>query len=158
MCYLLLYALGTVLAFLLWCTSRSQITSTRPGLLPLPFSFQEIRARHELQHRLALFALLLLVVGMRKHAAPVRYAISACSASTIGKTFLSRLSQLAKLYRISAFVVVAIHRDGRVIPYQRFLGPRRKSMKPIHDRTGAIGLMDLIALTAFIAPPSSQSF
>jgi len=97
------------------------------GTVALTFSFQENFAR-DMSYSIAwaLFALLLLV---RWHA-QARCA-SALRESRLArrhhrKTFLSRLSQLDQLYRISAFVVVAIIAMVASFLYQRFLGAAEK--------------------------------
>ena len=58
---------------------------------------------------------------MRKHVAPVRYASLGLLGVTIVKLFFHDLSQLDQLYRISAFVVVAIIEMVASFLYQRFL-------------------------------------
>jgi uncharacterized membrane protein len=70
----------------------------------------------------ALFALLLLIIGIRQTAKPVRYAGLGLLGATILKLFLHDLSQLDQLYRIAAFVVVAIIAIFASFLYQRFLG------------------------------------
>ena len=75
----------------------------------------------------ALFALLLLIIGMRKHAAPVRYASLGLLGFTVVKLFLHDLSQLDQLYRISAFVVVAVIAILASFLYQRFLATAEKN-------------------------------
>jgi uncharacterized membrane protein len=75
----------------------------------------------------ALFALLLLIVGMRKRTAPVRYASLGLLGIAVIKLFLHDLSQLDQLYRISAFVVVAVIAILASFLYQRFLGAAEKN-------------------------------
>ena len=55
-----------------------------------------------------LFALLLLIVGMRKRTAPARYAGLGLLGITVVKLFFHDLFQLDQLYRIGAFIVVAV--------------------------------------------------
>jgi uncharacterized membrane protein len=71
---------------------------------------------------------LLLIIGIRQTARPVRYASLGLLGVTILKLFLHDLSQLDQLYRIAAFVVVAIIAIFASFLYQRFLG---LSEKPI---------------------------
>jgi uncharacterized membrane protein len=122
----LLYALGTVLAFLLVNIEIADYFNTS-GTVALTFQFSGNFAR-DMSYSIAwaLFALLLLVVGMRKHAAPVRYASLGLLGVTIVKLFFHDLSQLDQLYRISAFVVVAIIAMVASFLYQRFLGAAEK--------------------------------
>jgi len=75
----------------------------------------------------AVFALLMLIVGIRKRTAPVRYASLALLGVTILKLFFHDLSQLDQLYRISAFVAVAIIAMIASFLYQRFLGAAEKN-------------------------------
>src|SRR5206468_3491044 len=74
-----------------------------------------------------LYALLMLVVGMRKQIAPVRYASLGLLSITVVKLFFHDLSQLDQLYRISAFVVVAIIAMVASFLYQRFLSAAEKT-------------------------------
>jgi hypothetical protein len=123
----LLYTLGTVLAFLLVNIEIADYFST-PGTAALTFQFSGNFAR-DMSYSIAwaLFALLLLIVGMRKRTAPVRYASLALLGITIVKLFFHDLSQLGQLYRIGAFVVVAIIAIIASFLYQRFLGAAEKS-------------------------------
>src|SRR5205823_5651943 len=70
----LLYALGTVLAFLLVNIEIADYFST-PGTRTLTFQFHGNFAR-DMSYSMAwaLFALLLLIIGIRQKVAPVRYA------------------------------------------------------------------------------------
>jgi hypothetical protein len=123
----LLYTLGTVLAFLIVNIEIADYFST-PGAATLTFQFSGNFAR-DMSYSIAwaLFALLLLIIGMRKHAAPVRYASLGLLGFTVVKLFLHDLSQLDQLYRISAFVVVAVIAILASFLYQRFLGTVEKT-------------------------------
>jgi len=123
----LLYALGTVLAFLLVNIEIADYFST-PGAAALTFEFTGNFAR-DMSYSIAwaLFALLLLIVGMRKRTAPVRYASLGLLGITVVKLFFHDLSQLDQLYRISAFVVVAVIAILASFLYQRFLGVTGKT-------------------------------
>jgi hypothetical protein len=118
----LLYALGTILAFLLLNIEIADYFS-RPGMAALTFQFSGNFAR-DMSYSIAwaLFALLLLVIGIRKTVRPVRYASLGLLGVTVLKLFLHDLSQLDQLYRIAAFVVVAIIAIIASFLYQRFLG------------------------------------
>jgi uncharacterized membrane protein len=70
----------------------------------------------------AMFALGLLIIGIRKRAAAIRYGGLALLAVAIIKLFLHDLSQLDQLYRIAAFIVVAAIAIIASFLYQRFLG------------------------------------
>ncbi|HZA38565.1 MAG TPA: DUF2339 domain-containing protein [Candidatus Baltobacteraceae bacterium] len=118
----LLYALGTILAFLLLNIEIADYFN-RTGMATLTFQFSGNFAR-DMSYSIAwaLFALLLLVIGIRKTVRPVRYASLGLLGVTILKLFLHDLSQLDQLYRIAAFVVVAIIAIFASFLYQRFLG------------------------------------
>jgi len=77
-----------------------------------------------------LFALLMLIVGMRKEIAPVRYASLGLLGITVIKLFFHDLSQLEQLYRIAAFIVVAVIAILASFLYQRFLAAAHKNNEP----------------------------
>jgi Predicted membrane protein (DUF2339) len=118
----LFYTLGTILAFLLLNIEIADYFG-RPGMAALTFQFSGNFAR-DMSYSIAwaLFALLLLIIGIRQTARPVRYAGLGLLGATILKLFLHDLSQLDQLYRIAAFVVVAIIAIFASFLYQRFLG------------------------------------
>ena len=123
----LLYTLGTVLAFLLVNIEIADYFSV-PGATGLTFQFSGNFAR-DMSYSIAwgLFALLLLIVGMRKKTAPVRYASLGLLGVTVLKLFFHDLSQLDQLYRIGAFIVVAIIAILASFLYQRFLAAVEKN-------------------------------
>ena len=123
----LLYTLGTVLAFLLVNIEIADYFSTS-GTVALTFQFSGNFGR-DMSYSIAwaLFALLMLIVGIRKRTAPVRYASLALLGVTVLKLFFHDLSQLDQLYRISALVAVAIIAMVASFLYQRFLGAAEKS-------------------------------
>jgi uncharacterized membrane protein len=123
----LLYTLGTVLAFF---TVNIEIADyfSMPGVAALTFQFSGNFAR-DMSYSIAwaLFALLLLIVGIRKRTAATRYAGLALLGITILKLFFHDLSQLDQLYRIGAFIAVAIIAIVASFLYQRFLAATSKS-------------------------------
>ncbi len=123
----LLYTLGTVLAFLIVNIEIADYFSA-PGATALTFQFSGNFAR-DMSYSIAwaLFALLMLIVGIRKQIAAVRYASLGLLGLTVVKLFFHDLSQLDQLYRISAFVVVAIIAMVASFLYQRFLGVAEKT-------------------------------
>jgi uncharacterized membrane protein len=123
----LLYTLGTVLAFLLVNIEIADYFNTS-GTVALTFQFSGNFAR-DMSYSIAwaLFALLMLIVGMRKQIASVRFASLGLLGLTVVKLFFHDLSQLDQLYRISAFVVVAIIAMVASFLYQRFLGAAEKA-------------------------------
>jgi uncharacterized membrane protein len=123
----LLYTLGTVLAFLLVNIEIADYFSNS-GTVALTFQFSGNFAR-DMSYSIAwaLFALLMLIVGIRKQIASVRYASLGLLGLTVMKLFFHDLSQLDQLYRISAFVVVSIIAIVASFLYQRFLGAAEKN-------------------------------
>jgi uncharacterized membrane protein len=123
----LLYTLGAALALLIVNIEIADYFST-PGAAALTFQFSGNFAR-DMSYSIAwaLFALLLLIVGMRKRAAPARYAGLGLLGITVVKLFFHDLSQLDQLYRISAFIVVAVIAILASFLYQRFLAAASKN-------------------------------
>jgi len=123
----LLYALGSILAFLIVNIEIADYFST-PGTAALTFQFSGNFAR-DMSYSIAwgLFALLLLIVGMRRHTAPARYAGLGLLGITVVKLFFHDLSQLDQLYRIGAFIVVAVIAIVASFLYQRFLAAAAKN-------------------------------
>jgi uncharacterized membrane protein len=117
----LLYSMGTLLVFLLVNIEIADYFST-PGAPVLTFEFSGNFAR-DMSYSIAwaLFALLLLVIGMRKRSAAVRYASLGLLSVTVLKLFFHDLSELEQLYRIGAFIAVAVIAMLASFLYQRFL-------------------------------------
>ena len=69
----------------------------------------------------ALFALGLLVIGIRKELKAVRYGALGLLGVTLIKLFFHDLSQLGQLYRVGAFMGVAIILIFASWIYQRYL-------------------------------------
>jgi hypothetical protein len=82
----------------------------------------------------ALFALGLLVLWHRQKIPAARYAAMALLCVTLLKLFFHDLAQLAQLYRIGAFIGVAIIAMLASFAYQNFIpqrqSRRRTKMKP----------------------------
>jgi uncharacterized membrane protein len=123
----LLYTLGAVLAFLIVNIEIADYFST-PGAAALTFQFSGNFGR-DMSYTIAwaLFALLLLIIGMRKRSAPARYTGLALLGVTVVKLFFHDLSQLDQLYRIGAFIVVAVIAMLASFLYQRFLAAATKN-------------------------------
>lgn len=118
----LLYSLGAILAFLLLNIEIADYFSIGPTLT---FSFTGNFAR-DMTYSIAwaLYAFALLLVGMRQKTRWVRYSGLALLVVTLAKLFLHDLSQLNQLYRIGAFIGVAIILIVASFVYQRFLVPK----------------------------------
>ena len=123
----LLNSLGTILAFVLLNIEIADYF-TKPGAYELTFHFSGNFAR-DMSYSIAwaLFALLLLIVGIRKRNKAARYASLALLGFVLLKLFFHDLSQLQQLYRIAALIVVAIIAILASFLYQRFLGQTEKS-------------------------------
>ena len=114
-----LAALGTVLAFLLMNIEIADSFSA-PGST-LTFEFGGNFAR-EMTYTIswALFALVLLVCGIVKKLPAVRYAAMLLLCVTLLKLFFHDLAHLSQLYRIGAFIAVAVIAMLASFAYQKF--------------------------------------
>jgi uncharacterized membrane protein len=123
-----LSSLGTILLFLLLNIEIADFFATTPTLT---FDFSGNLAR-DMTYSIAwaLFALGLLLVGMHRQLPPVRYAGLALFVITLVKLFLHDLANLDQLYRIGAFIAVAILLIGASYLYQRFLAVDEKDGSP----------------------------
>ena len=119
----LLGSLGTVLVFLLLNIEIADYFSIGPTLT---FAFSGNFAR-DMTYSIAwaLFALGLIVIGMRIKQKAARYAGVALLGITLAKLFFHDLNDLDELYRIGAFVGVAVILIAASFIYQRFLAPER---------------------------------
>jgi uncharacterized membrane protein len=118
-------AMGALLLFLLINIEIADIFSDGPYLA---FDFTASFAR-DMTYSIAwsLFALALLIIGVRREAPMVRYAGLALMGITLLKLFLHDLTRLDALFRIGAFVGVAVILIFASWMYQRFLSTARKS-------------------------------
>ncbi len=121
----LLYSLGAILTFLLLNIEIADYFSIGPTLT---FSFSGNFAR-DMTYSIAwaLYAFALLLIGMRQKTRWVRYSGVALLVATLAKLFLHDLSSLNQLYRIGAFIGVAIILIVASFVYQRFLVPKQSS-------------------------------
>ena len=120
----LLYSLGAILVFLLLNIEIADYFSIGPTLT---FSFSGDFAR-DMTYSIAwaVFAFALLLIGMKQKSGAVRYAGLALLVITLVKLFLHDLSSLNQLYRIGAFIGVALILIIASFLYQRFLSPGAK--------------------------------
>ena len=81
----------------------------------------------------ALFALGLLVYGISKKMAVARYPAMALLCVTLLKLFIHDLAQLGQLYRIGAFIGVAIVAMLASFAYHRFYSTSIKAAAPNHE-------------------------
>jgi uncharacterized membrane protein len=117
----LLATLGTILAFLLLNIEIADYF-TPVGKRTLTFEFSGNFAR-DMTYSIAwaLFALGLLVAGIWKKLPAARWASIGLLVVTLAKLFLHDLAHLNQLYRIGAFVGVAVVLLLASFAYQRFL-------------------------------------
>ncbi|HEX7862856.1 MAG TPA: DUF2339 domain-containing protein [Verrucomicrobiae bacterium] len=120
----LLNVLGTVLVFLLINIQIADLFATGPYLV---FEFSGNFAR-DMTYSIAwsLFALALLIIGVKREVPVVRYAGLFLMGLTLLKLFLHDLTQLDALFRIGAFIGVAIILIFASWMYQRFIAAAKK--------------------------------
>jgi len=121
----ILAGLGTVLAFLLLNIEIADFFS--PAGSTLTFQFSGDFAR-DMTYSIAwaLFALVLLVVGIAKKIPASRYAAIGLLCVTLVKLFFRDLAHLEQLYRIGAFIGVAVIAMLASFAYQRFFSASLK--------------------------------
>ena len=121
----LLYVLGAILTFLLLNIEIADYFSVGPTLT---FTFEGNFAR-DMSYSIAwaLFAFALLLIGMRQKTKWVRYAGLALLIVTLLKLFLHDFASLGPLYRIGAFIGVAVILIVASFVYQRFLAPAQET-------------------------------
>jgi hypothetical protein len=124
----ILASLGIVLAFLLLNIEISDYFSA-PGST-LTFEFQGNFPR-DMTYSIAwaLYALTLLVCGIAKNIPLARYAAVGLLCATLLKLFLHDLASLNQLYRIGAFIGVAVIAMLASFAYQRFYSVRPKPVE-----------------------------
>jgi hypothetical protein len=121
-----LYALAGVLAFLLLNLEIADYYNPTGRVLTFEFAGNFAR---DMTYTIAwaLFAFGLLVIGIARRVRATRYAAIGLLCVTLLKLFLHDLARLDQLYRIGAFVVVAIVAILASFLYQRFLPPETKT-------------------------------
>ena len=120
----LLAGLGTVLAFLLLNIEIADYFSP-PGAT-LTFQFEGNFAR-DMTYSIAwaLFALVLLVIGIARKIPASRYAALGLLSVTLLKLFFHDLAHLGQLYRVGALIGVAVIAMLASFAYQRFYAARQ---------------------------------
>ncbi len=121
----ILAGLGTVLAFLLLNIEIADFFSAPGSTLTFKFSDEvspDIIFERDMTFSIAwgLFALLLLVIGILRKIPATRYAAMGLLSVTLLKLFLHDLARLGPLYRIGAFIGVAVIAMLASFAYQRF--------------------------------------
>jgi len=125
-------ALGTVLAFLLLNIEIADYFSATGSTLTFQFSGNFAR---DMSYSIAwaLFALGLLVYGITKKIAFARYAAMALLCVTLLKLFFHDLAQLGQLYRIGAFIGVAVIAMLASFAYQKFFSATVNPSEAKHE-------------------------
>jgi uncharacterized membrane protein len=121
-----LLTLGTILAFLLVNIEIADFF-TEEGARVLTFKFSGNFAR-DMSYTIgwALFAFGLLVAGIVRKLPAARWSAIGLLGVTMLKLFFHDLAQLEALYRIGAFVAVALIAIGASLAYQRFFAGAHK--------------------------------
>lgn len=117
----ILNGLGTILAFLLVNIEIADFfTPAGAPVVTLQFSGNLAR---DMSYSIAwaVFALAMLIMGIRMRQAPVRFAGMGLLLLTLLKLFLHDLSNLGQFYRIGALIIVAVIALLSAFLYQRFL-------------------------------------
>lgn len=122
----LLYALGTVLAFMLLNIEIADAFSPPGG--PLVFHFSADFGQ-DMTYSIAwaVFAFALLAAGFAARNAPTRYAGMALLFITLLKLFLHDIWRLGGLYRIGSLIGLAVVLLVVSMLYQRFLAAEKES-------------------------------
>jgi hypothetical protein len=115
----ILITLGTVLAFWLLNIEIADYFSQPGSTLTFQFS-GNFASGMTYSIAWGLFALVLLVVGILKNLRAPRYSALGLLSATLLKLFFLDLAQLGQLYRIGAFVGVAVIAMLASFAYQRF--------------------------------------
>jgi len=125
----ILYTLGTVLAFLLLNIEIADYFSA-PGST-LTFQFEGNFGR-DMTYSIgwALFALALLVAGILKKVPAARYGAIGLLCVTLLKLFFHDLAQLDQLFRIGAFIGVAVIAMLASFAYHKFFSAARTKEGP----------------------------
>ena len=128
----LLNGLGTVLAFLLLNIEIADYFSAAGSTLTFKFSGNFAR---DMSYSIAwgLFALVLLVIGIIKAIPAARHAAMALLCVTLLKLFLHDLARLGPLYRIGAFIGVAVIAMLASFAYQKFFTASDKEEAANHE-------------------------
>ncbi|MDB6024987.1 MAG: hypothetical protein JWM68_1210 [Verrucomicrobiales bacterium] len=125
----ILWSLGTVLAFLLLNIEIADYFSEQQQTLTFQFSGNLAR---DMTYTIswALFALILLIIGIAKKIPGARYASLGLLAVALLKLFFHDLAHLAQLYRIGALISVAIIAMVASFCYQKFFASNAKAQSP----------------------------
>ncbi|MGD0206760.1 MAG: DUF2339 domain-containing protein [Verrucomicrobiota bacterium] len=129
----ILAGLGTVLAFLLLNIEIADYFSPPGSTLTFQFSGNFAR---DMTYSIAwaLFALVLLVIGILRKIPAARYSAIGLLSATLLKLFFHDLARIGQLYRVGAFIGVAVIAMLASFAYQRFYAAGAKD-KETKDET-----------------------
>jgi uncharacterized membrane protein len=121
----ILAGLGTVLAFLLLNIEIADFFSEPGSTLTFQFSSKvspDIIFERDMTFSIAwaLFALVLLVIGILRKIPAARYSAIGLLSVTLLKLFFHDLARIGQLYRVGAFIGVAVIAMLASFAYQRF--------------------------------------
>jgi len=120
-----LVILGGLAVILVWITVEVENHFTTANSFLLEFG--DFPARDlSLSIAWALFAMVLLLVGMRRRAVLLRWVSLVLLLATIGKVFLLDLHDLRGLYRVGSFLGLAMSLLAVSLLYQRFVFRRER--------------------------------
>jgi uncharacterized membrane protein len=136
----ILAGLGTVLAFLLLNIEIADFFSEPGSTLTFKFSSKvspDIIFERDMTFSIAwaLFALVLLVIGILRKVPAARYSAIGLLIVTLLKLFLHDLTQLGQLYRLGAFFGVAVIAWLASFAYQRFFSAGLKDKETKNETT-----------------------
>jgi uncharacterized membrane protein len=140
----LLVTLGTVLTFFLLNIEIADYFTATGSALTFQFTGDTSDAGPEPLKRMferdmtysiawALFALILLVIGIVKKVPASRYAGLALLSITLLKLFFHDLAHIKELYRIGALIGVAVIAMLASLAYQRFFSSNAKQKEPANE-------------------------
>jgi hypothetical protein len=136
----ILAGLGTVLAFLLLNIEIADFFSDPGSALTFKFSRKassDIIFKRDMTFSIAwaVFALVLLVIGIFRKIPAARYSAIGLLSVTLVKLFFHDLTQLGQLYRIGAFFGVAVVAMLASFAYQRFFATDAKDKETKNETT-----------------------
>jgi uncharacterized membrane protein len=126
----MLHTLGAILAFVLVNLEIADYY-TPAGATRLVFEFSGDFAR-DMTYTIAwaVFALLLVGIGLARRLGPCRWAGLSLLLVTLTKLFLHDLARLDALYRVGAFIAVAVIAFAASFLYQRFFARTKPDANP----------------------------
>ena len=130
----ILAGLGTVLAFLLLNIEIADYFSAPGSTLTFQFSGNFAR---DMTYSIAwaLFALVLLVIGILRKIPAARYSAIGLLSVTLLKLFFHDLARIGQLYRVGAFIGVAVIAMLASFAYQRFFAAGAKDKETKNETT-----------------------